>query len=110
MRLPNAEQAVVEIVKLRAYCLNPEHIRGQHKARVFAAALDFSVDDAYILRELLFAAAQNRDAIPAKQDEYGQRYIIDFEVKRKDKQATIRSIWIIRSSEDFPRLTSCYVL
>ncbi len=42
MRLPNPELAVVDIVKLTDYCLNPKHEDGKHKARVFAAALSIS--------------------------------------------------------------------
>ncbi|WP_367268233.1 DUF6883 domain-containing protein [uncultured Thiohalocapsa sp.] len=42
-RLPNADQAAVDLDKLRGYCLNPAHPRGRHKARVFAAALGRSV-------------------------------------------------------------------
>ncbi len=38
MKLPNGGRAVVEIAKLRDYCLNPAHPRGRHNARVFAAA------------------------------------------------------------------------
>ncbi len=34
MKLPNAENAVVEIAKLRDYCLSEDHLRGRHKARV----------------------------------------------------------------------------
>lgn len=37
MPMPHAERAVVDIRKLRDYCLNPMHDEGQHKARVFAA-------------------------------------------------------------------------
>ena len=33
MNLPKPELAVVEIAKLRDYCLNPDHLRGRHKAR-----------------------------------------------------------------------------
>ncbi|HXG48805.1 MAG TPA: hypothetical protein VNO52_14360, partial [Methylomirabilota bacterium] len=36
MRLPNGERAIVDIQKLTAYCLNLQHTRGRHKARVFA--------------------------------------------------------------------------
>jgi hypothetical protein len=39
MRLPNSHKAVVEIAKLRDYSLNPNDTVGQHKARVFKAAL-----------------------------------------------------------------------
>jgi hypothetical protein len=39
MKLPNATHAVVDVAKLRDYCLNPGHARGRHKARVFASVL-----------------------------------------------------------------------
>jgi hypothetical protein len=39
MKLPNGERAVVDIRKLRDYCLSAKHRRGRHKARVFEAAL-----------------------------------------------------------------------
>ena len=37
--LPNPDRAVVDLAKLRDYCLNPQHEEGKHKARVFASAL-----------------------------------------------------------------------
>ena len=37
MKLPNADQAIVLIAKLRDYSLDESHGEGQHKARVFAA-------------------------------------------------------------------------
>ncbi len=110
MKLPNPERAVVDIHKLRNYCLNPEHRRGCHKARVFAAALGLTADDANYLREALLAAVRENDAAPAEHDEYGTRYMIDFLARGPAGQATVRSSWIIREGEDFPRLTSCFVL
>ena len=38
MKLPNADRAVVEMQKLVDYCLDPEHPRGKHKARVFLSS------------------------------------------------------------------------
>jgi hypothetical protein len=35
MKLPNADRAIVDIVKLRNYCLNPQHPSGRHKAPRF---------------------------------------------------------------------------
>jgi hypothetical protein len=110
MKLPNCERAVVDIAKLRDYCLSIEHLRGRHKARVFAAALGLSAQDAEELRDALLAAAQTNDALPTEQDAYGQRYVLDFRMRGPSGQAIVRSSWIIRSDEDFPRLTSCYVL
>jgi hypothetical protein len=110
VKLPNAERAVVDIVKLRNYCLDPEHRRGCHKARVFAAALGLTRDHAGDLRDALLAAALTTDATPLERDEYGRRYVVDFIAKGPSGQAMVRSGWIIRRGEDFPRLTSCFVL
>jgi hypothetical protein len=56
MKLPNAEAAVVDIVKLREYSLNPDHPKGKHKARVFLAALGIDENDAEQLREIILRA------------------------------------------------------
>lgn len=64
MRLPNGDQAIVEIVKLQEYCLRPTHPRGRHKARVFAAVLGLTADNAELLRDALLRAALTEDAPP----------------------------------------------
>jgi hypothetical protein len=110
VKLPNAERAFVDVRKLRDYCLNPEHPRGRHKARVFASALGFTAADADELRAVLLDAALSEDAAPAEQDAFGQRYLLDVVVSSEAGQATVRSTWIVLQNEDFPRLTSCYVL
>ncbi|QDV35748.1 DUF6883 domain-containing protein [Tautonia plasticadhaerens] len=110
MKLPNAEDAIVDPEKLRSYCLNPEHIRGKHKARVFASALGLTVEDAEELRQILRSAASDHDAQPGACDEYGRRYTIDSVVERLGKRAIVRSAWIVLTDEDVPRLTTCFVL
>ena len=110
MRMPNPGSAVVDIEKLRNYCLNPSHPRGRHKARVFLAVLGLTADHAEELRDSLLAAAGTDDAIPAEWDDYGQRYVVDFMMSGLTGQATVRSSWIVRRGENFPRLMSCYVL
>ena len=42
-------------------------------------------------------------------DDYGIRYQIDFEMTTDTGIATIRSGWIIRVDEDYPRFLTCYV-
>jgi hypothetical protein len=110
MKLPGGERAVADIAKLRDYCLNPSHPRGRHKARMFAAVLGLAQADAEFLREELLRAAREAGATKGAVDEYGERFIVDFEFTRNDRQARIRSSWIVRRGEGFPRLTSCYVL
>jgi hypothetical protein len=77
---------------------------------VFASVLGFTAADADELRALLLDAAQNEEAVPTEHDVYGQRYVLDVVVTRSTGQATVRSTWIVLTSEDFPRLTSCYIL
>jgi hypothetical protein len=110
MKIPNAENAVVDIEKLTDYCLSETHPRGKHKARVFATVLGLTLDNAVDLRNALLSAVRSEEASAGEQDEYGKRYILDFQMKHLGNDATVRSTWIIRQSEDFPRLTSCYVL
>ena len=100
----------MEIAKLRDYCLNPDHPRGRHKARLFAAALGLTANHADQLRDRLLEAAQAEEAAATDQDEFGQRYVVDFTMKTAAGEANVRSSWIVRAGEDFPRLTSCYVL
>ena len=106
MKLPNGDRAFVDIRKLADYCLNPGHLRGRHKARVFASALGLTADNAQELRQL--AAAVDAEFVAS--DEYGDRYVLDLDVARGGWTARVRSGWIIRRGESFPRLTSCYVL
>jgi hypothetical protein len=110
MKLPGVTHAVVDIHKLRDYCLNPLHPRGRHKARVFASALQLVQADAEFLRERLLDAVLESDATPGETDDYGARYIVDFECVKGERRATIRSGWMVRQGESFPRLTTCYVL
>lgn len=110
MTVPNAEHAVVDIRKLRDYCLAPTHDEGKHKARLFAAALGMTRDDAEDLRHALLQAVKIHEAKLGRHDRYGQRYIVDFSLEWHGKRAMIRSGWIIEHGSDTPRLTSCYPL
>ena len=110
MELPNGEAAIVEIEKLRDYCLSPIHPRGRHKARVFLSALGMTDADAEELRAVLMDATFKVDADPGNSDEYGDRYTIDFELKRGERAAHVRSCWIVRSGEVVPRFVTCYIL
>ena len=109
MLLPNGERAVVAIEKLRDYCLNEEHLRGKHKAWVFATTLGFTAEDAPKLLEMLLAAAANQEAQVGENDEFGQRYILDIALVGLTELVTVRSVWIIRPQADVPHLVTCYV-
>ena len=110
MLIPNAEKAVVDIRKLQDYCLNPEHDNGKHKARLFSSILGMVASDAEELRHILLEVVKTHEAQFGRQDEFGQRYILDFIIKWQNKSATLRSGWIIEQGSEIPRLTTCYPL
>jgi hypothetical protein len=108
--LPYAENAVVDIRKLRDYCLNPEHKVGKDKARLFSSALGMTADNAEELRQVLLKIVKNHEVKLGRQDEHGQRYTLDFEISWHNRKATLRSGWIIETGSEIPRLTTCYPL
>jgi hypothetical protein len=110
MRLPNINSVFIDLNKLQKYSLNPEHDRGKHKSRLFSAILGLDSNDAEWLKNFILEAIQIYPAVSTLLDEYGQRYAVDFPMTRNQNTANIRTTWIIRPNEDFPRLVSCYIV
>ena len=109
MKIPNAELAIVDIRKLRDYCLDPTHDESKHKARLFKMALGMTAIDAEDLRDILLQAVKTHDvARLGRRDDFGQRYVLDFMIEWHGKRALVRSGWIIEHDRDIPRLSTCY--
>ncbi len=77
---------------------------------MFASAFGLTAAHAEELRVILLAAAVVNDAETVDADEYGQRYQMDVMINGPANVGWVRTAWIVRADEDFPRLTSCYVL
>lgn len=110
MLIPNAENAVVDICKLRNYCLNSEHSTGKHKARLFQSMLGMTTDNATELCQILLKVIKTHPAKLGRKDSFGQRYTLNFTLEWQNKSAVIRSGWIIEINSSILRLTSCYPL
>ncbi len=106
--MPRGKDAIVETRKIREYILSSDHPIGKHKARVFRAALGLKDSDADFLMSALRDAAIKIDATFGDLDEFGRRYVIDFELTTLYGTAVIRSAWIIQG-EDAPRFVTCFV-
>lgn len=89
--------------------MNTSHPQGKHKARVFASVLGLTDADTDTLHDTLQEAVQSKEATVIDKDDYGVRYQIDFEMTTDTGTAIIRSGWIIRTDEDYPRFVTCYV-
>ena len=108
MRVPNAENAVVDLRKLTHYLLDPDHKDGRNKARLFRAALDLTAKNAEVLRDALLEAVKYEEAKYGRFDRYGQRYTVDFSFNWQGKYAIIRSGWLVEHDSAAPRLTTAY--
>lgn len=109
-QMPNADRALLDIRKITDYCLSPVHPRGRHKARVFRDALGLSQGDAEWLRTALLAGLRQGDATELSSDELGNRWRVDVPITRLGKSVVVRTVWIVRSSEQVPRFVTCWVL
>ncbi len=109
MKLPNADMAIIDTEKISDYCLNPEHPRGKHKARVFQSALGMTSENVDDLISLINRRIHDIECEVGEVDAYGQRYAVDIELEYNDKKAFVRTSWIIKHGEIRPRLTTCFV-
>lgn len=110
MTLPNANKAFIDDRKLVEYCLNFEHPDGKNKARVFASALGITQESFFVLKAAVLEAVLTEAAILHEETSRGQYWQVDFTLRYLEKSALLRSAWIIRKGENFPRLITCYVL
>jgi hypothetical protein len=109
---PKFRQIIIDVAKLRDYCLSPSHPHGRHKARVLRSRLGLQPNDAERLREALLNAAREHPERLAhrKTDHHGRHYVLAFEMSSAVGTAIIRSIWIVPTGEeDVLRFVTCYV-
>lgn len=109
LKLPNIENAVLDIEKLTEYCLSNEHYIGKHKAKVFKNRLNITVDDSFELKRKILENLENYETHKTFSDFFGTRYFVDIEIRKLDKSGIVRTHWIIKVNENFPRFVSCYV-
>jgi hypothetical protein len=110
MKLPNGEHADLG-TKLEDYSLNSLHRHGQHKSRVFESALGITIANKEILARALRTAAKNsNDFVPLGDNGFGETYVLRFQLSTDKGSATVLCAWIVRHNEDFPRLTTCFIV
>lgn len=68
MLLPNADKCFIDLRKLTDYALSMDDARGQHKARVFNAALGITKDNAEVLKKLILKEVVKSEAIIGEED------------------------------------------
>ena len=106
-KLPHGHQAYLGN-KIEEYCLNPNHQKGKHKAILFQAKLGITLENADILKTAIKQAAITETVVIRKTNEYGTHYNMKFLLKTDVGESLILVAWIIRTNENFPRLTNSY--
>jgi hypothetical protein len=111
MKIRDGDNAVVDLAKLKLYCLDATHPRGGCKARQFEARLGMGPGDAESLRDQLLAAVgKSEDAEAGESDDHCQRYHLDVEVKGPKGTATVRTSWMDRDGTKGLRFITCHVV
>lgn len=110
VKLPYGNQVKRQqlIEKLTTYCLNFEHKEGKNKARLFKTKLGIVLENQYLLVAALMAIAIHNELDDQTTSEYGNKYVIDFNLTTEAGTSKIRSCWIVRFGETYPRLTTVY--
>jgi hypothetical protein len=108
--LPHADLAQVSAAKLRDYVLNPNHLQGGPKARVFAAVLGITRTDWQYLRRQLLTGVRAAPAHLRGTTSWGDLYAVALDVTGPAGRVhRVRTGWIIRTGEDRPHLVTAYV-
>ena len=108
-KLPNYENAIIPIEKIRDYCLNFEHPVGKHKARLFKRALGISdVDAEWLINEIIDGLSYS-NAYEKDHDKYGKRFTVHIIIRKLEKQAEVVTGWLIKHQMTNPVLTTCFI-
>jgi uncharacterized protein DUF6883 len=108
LRLPNADRAVIDPMKLHGYLLSRSHPVGRFKA-VFFSALGYSSENWQRLEADLRSQHLAQDAVAGKASRYGQTYEIRATlVGPSGRSAGVVSIWFLPAGEDVPRFATAY--
>jgi hypothetical protein len=111
MKLPYGDNTDLQqiINKLDTYSLDFNHSSGKHKARLFESKLGINKQNMEVLiTAIRNVAATSEQAQFTRSDEYGDRYVIVFDLETNFGRSSILSAWIIHHGEVYPRLTSIY--
>lgn len=106
MNLLNADRAVVDPAKVRDYLLCTGHPVGRFKAALFVS-LGYSADRWEVLRNDILALARTESASPGRSSPYGRKFEIDGTLTGPSgRSAAVRTVWIFRPEEQFPRFVT----
>lgn len=110
MKLPHADQAIVEREKVTDYLLNAAHRYGASKARFFLE-FGFRLEEWEQLADALREHGQVHAVTKTNVTPFGPRYEIDGELVTPGGQTPrIRTVWQLDHEQPAPRLITAHPL
>ncbi len=108
MKLPNHKKLIVEKSKITDYLLSEEKSGGKS---AFYMAFGFEREDWLTLKEALLQHASSHEITHSSETLHGIKYIIEGEMQTPDgRSPQVRSVWIVDTGKDVPRLVTAYPL
>ena len=106
--LPNAEQAIIDPVKLHGYLLSTSHPIGRFKAAFFAR-LGYTATNWGALDRALREQHLTQPARLVETTRHGRKFEIRAILKGPSGQsAMVLSAWMIRTADSVPRFVTAY--
>jgi len=110
VKLPNADQALVEREKVVEYLLNPGHRYGASKARFFGA-FGFRDEEWETLAGALCDHGRDHDVTKEHETGFDPRYEVEGTLRAPDgRRPLVRTVWQLDHGAVGPRLITAYPL
>ena len=108
MKLPNANQAVVEREKVTDYLLNASHPDNGGKAEFFER-LGFRQDEWTVLADALRRLARETEVTASSASPHGQKFVVVGRLETPaGRNAMVQTIWIMDTGSEAARLVAAY--
>lgn len=104
MKLPNAQQAIVEQRKITEYLLSIVNPDDWSKGDFFLR-FGFSADDWEVFADALKLQGATHEVVRIDETLYGPRYHVDGTIETPDgRNPWIKTVWQFDAGTDYPRL------
>ena len=108
MKVPNAENAIIDPQKLVNYILSTAHPLGRFKAGFFSR-LGYSSEEWQQFERHLREQVLTQDVTAVETSRYGQKFIIEGALTGPTGETVqIIAVWVILDGETVPRFVTAY--
>ena len=77
---------------------------------MFLSKLGITREDAEILKSIIIDEMKHAEIEWTRKDQYGERFKADILIRIDNREARVRTIWIIEEQSKVPELVTCYEL